>query len=377
MENSIYLKHKAREQRIAQNSVLSICVNLSLSVFKGVIGIFSGSAAILSDAVESLSDGLSSLITLLGIKLSYKVPDKKHPFGYGRIEYVSASLISFLVLYAGITSLTGSVNEILHPASSKYTALWLAILGVALPIKFILGTYLKKEGKKEGSHSLSASGNTIRHSSILSASTLAAAIILYTTGHNIEAWFGVIIAVFTLKNGISLLLETMSEILGKRTDAELARTIKEEACSFPQVLGAYDLFVHNYGPGKHIGSVHIEVPENLSMDELDTLERNITSKVYQKTGVLLAGISIYSQNGSDLETQEKKKEVQEILQAFPQVLETHGFYYNKDQKQLQFDIVISFSEKQRQRIYREALTKVQETFPGYQVKMNLDADASD
>jgi len=335
------------------------------------------SIAIVMDAVNNLSDAASSVITIIGTKLAGKEADKKHPFGYGRIEYLSAMVISLLVLYAGITAFVESVKKIIHPDTPDYSTVALIIVAVAVVVKIVLGIYVKRVGVKVNSDSLINSGEDAKLDSIISASTLAAAGIYLAFHISLEAWLGAIIALVIIKAGIDMLRDTLSKILGERADAELAREIKKMINSYPEVNGAYDLVLHNYGPDSFNGSVHIEVPDTMTADELDQLIRRITMDVYQKLDVALTGIGVYSRNTKDPEAAAAREQISRIVTAHPHVLQMHGFYFNKTEKTIRFDLVISFNAKDRRQVYEEILKEVQEAYPDYALQVAMDTDFSE
>ena len=363
-----------RDKIIIRTSVIGILANVALAAFKAVVGLTSNSIAIVMDAVNNLSDAASSVITIVGTKLAGKEPDKKHPFGYGRIEYLSASIISLLVLYAGITAFTESVKKILHPDTPDYGAAALIIVAAAVVVKIVLGRYVKGVGEKVNSDSLKGSGADATLDAVISASTLAAAAIYLLFHISLEAWLGAVIAVVIIKSGVEMLRDTLSKILGEHTDAQLAREIKETVRMNPEVRGAYDLILHDYGPDSYNGSIHIEVPDTLSMDTLDKLIRKITADVHKKHDVILTAVSVYSYNTKDPEAAAMRERVSQIVTADPHVLQMHGFYLDRAQKEMRFDIVMSFDAKDRRLLYREACEKVQKAYPGYKIQIAMDID---
>ena len=366
-----------RGRTIVRTSLIGIFANVLLAGFKAVVGAASGSVAIVMDAVNNLSDAASSIITIVGTKLAGRPADKKHPFGYGRMEYLSAMVISLIVLYAGITSLQESVKKIIHPQTPEYTAVTLVIVAVAVLVKIVLGRFVKATGKRVNSDSLVNSGQDAIMDSVISASTLAAAAIYLTTNVSLEAWLGAVISAVIIKSGIDMLRETLSEILGEEVSADLARKIKADVCSFPEVRGAYDLVLNNYGPDVYNGSIHVEVCDALNADEIDNLTRAISAKVYQKEGVLLTAISVYSYNTKDPEVTQMRDKLIRILKENPNVLQVHGFYVEKEKKAMRFDMVVSFNEKDRGKLYQDMLRKAREAFPDYHVTAAMDTDFSE
>ena len=362
--NAVSETNAAREKTIVRTSIIGIVANVFLAAFKAVIGLAANSIAIVLDAVNNISDAGSSLITIIGTKLAGREPDKKHPFGYGRIEYLSAMIISVIVLYAGVTSFTESVKQIIHPETPDYSTLSLIIVGVAVVVKIVLGRYVKSIGKKVNSDSLVNSGEDATLDSVISASTLVAAAIFLIFGVSLEAWLGAVISLVIIKSGVEMLKDTISQILGEKNDPELAREIKKTVTSFPGVHGAYDLVLNNYGPDAWNGSIHIEVPDTYSADQLDRLLRNIQTTVYKEHQVILTAIGVYSMNTKD----------EEVIAAQKKVREMHGFYLVKEPKTMRFDLVISFDAKDRRAAFAEAIADVQKAFPDYALQTAMDTD---
>ncbi len=367
----------SREKTIIRTSIIGIIANVFLAAFKAVIGLMTNSIAIVLDAVNNISDAGSSVITIIGTKLAGKEPDKKHPFGYGRIEYLSAMIISVIVLYAGVTSFIESVKQIIHPETPDYNTVSLVIVAVAVVVKIVLGRYVKSVGEKVNSDSLIDSGQDATLDSVISASTLVAAVIFITTHVSLEAWLGAVISVVIIKSGIDMMKETISKILGESNDAELAKGIKKTVTSFPDVQGAYDLVLHNYGPDRWNGSIHIEIPDTYTADQLDQLIRNITMKVLKEHNVILTGIGVYSVNTKDEETINIRQKVKEIVLSHEYVTQMHGFYLQKEQKAIRFDVVVSFDAGDRRAVCNEVIADVQKAFPDYKLQVALDADFSE
>ena len=364
----------SREKTIVRTSIIGIIANVFLAAFKAVVGLATHSIAILLDAVNNISDAGSSLITIIGTKLAGRAPDKKHPFGYGRVEYLSAMIISVIVLYAGITSFVESVKQILHPETPDYSAVSLVIVAVAVVVKILLGRYVKRVGEKVNSDSLVNSGEDATLDSVISASTLVAAGVFLLFHVSLEAWLGAVISVVIIKSGIEMLRDTISQILGERNDLELAKEIRRTVTSFPDVQGAYDLVLNNYGPDTWNGSIHIEVPDTYSASQLDELIRNITVKVAREHRVILTAIGVYSVNTRDPEIIEAKKTVQTIAFSHEYVRQMHGFYLLKEEKEMRFDIVISFDAPDRRAVCSAVVADVQKAFPAYTLQVAMDTD---
>ena len=363
-----------REKAIVKTSIIGVVTNVFLAVFKAVIGMITHSIAITLDAVNNLSDALSSVITIVGAKLGAKLPNKKHPLGYGRIEYLSSMMVAAIVLYAGITSLVESVKKIIHPEAADYSTVSLIIIAVAIAVKLVLGQYVKKQGKKHNSGALVASGSDALFDAILSASVLASAIIYLVWDISLEAYVGVIIAGIIIKAGVEMMIETLNDILGKRSEREDVAAIKRLICEEPDVRGAYDLIMYNYGPNKNYASVHLELPDTMTVDEVDVLTRRVQANVYLKTGVILTGVGVYSFNTSNEEVAQIRNTVQKTVLAHDWALQIHGFYADTEAKTMRFDVVVSF-DIDRAKAIGILAEEMQALYPDYTIQIVPDIDA--
>lgn len=365
-----------RERQIVKTSVIGILTNLFLVVVKAFVGLVSGSIAVILDAVNNLSDALSSVVTIIGTKLGAKKPDKKHPLGYGRIEYLSSMIVAALVLYAGLTALVESVKKIIKPQAADYNATAIIIISVAIVVKLLLGTYVKHQGKKVNSGALVASGSEAVFDAIISASVLASAIVFLVFSVSLEAYVGVLISVFIIKAGIELMIETLNDIIGKRADAEMSKELKRTICEVEGVRGAYDVTLFDYGPNKYYGSVHVELPDTMRVDEVDKVTRKVQAHVYQKTGIILTGIGIYSYNTSDDEAAKMRNAIQEAVMSHDFALQMHGFYADLENKTVRFDVVISFKVERKEAL--EALyADVHALYPEFEIVIAPDIDVTD
>ena len=365
-----------RENIIVKASIIGIVTNVLLATFKAGVGLVSNSIAVILDAVNNLSDALSSVITIIGAKLANRAPDKKHPLGHGRLEYISSMLVAAIVLYAGVTALVESIKKIFHPEQTKYTITSLVIIAVAVVVKLVLGRYVKKQGEKVNSGAFVASGSDAFFDAVLSFSVLTCAIIHMIFHISLEAYMGVIISIAIIKAGIEMIQDTVNDILGKRADVQLTKDIKKIINEEPDVRGVYDLLINDYGPNKHYASVHIELPDTMTVDEVDRLTRQIEEKVYHQTGVILTGVGVYSYNTKDEQAALIRNNVQKMVMTHDWALQLHGFYVSIAEKKMRFDVVLSFD------IAREAalntLTKeLQAAYPDYQVQITPDVDLTD
>ena len=366
----------SRNKKIVKTSVVGIVTNFFLALFKSIVGLLSGSIAIVLDAINNVSDVASSIITIIGTKLAQKKPDKNHPFGHGRIEYLSSLVISIIIIYAGVSSLIESVKKIISPNQLNYSIFSIIVVVVAIFVKIILGLYVKNRGEELNSSSLVNSGNDALLDSVISFSTLLAALIFLISGYSVEAYLGVVISAIIIKSGVGMTKEAISSILGERVDIELVRLVKNTILSFPEVLGVYDIIFNNYGPNSYYGSVHIEIANKYTIDQVDELLRNITKKVYEENGVILSAIGIYSIDVTDKEAIKARKKISKIIEKYDNVLQMHGFYYNESKKTIQFDIVVSFDEVNQNELYSIIYEEILELYPDFNIIIAVDSDFS-
>ena len=365
-----------REKVIVKTSIIGILTNLFLVGFKAFVGLMSGSIAVILDAVNNLSDALSSVVTIIGTKLGAKKPDKKHPLGYGRIEYLSSMIVAALVLYAGLTAVVESVKKIIKPQAADYNATAIIIISVAIVVKLLLGTYVKHQGKKVNSGALAASGSDALFDAILSSSVLASAIVFLIFHVSLEAYVGVVISAFIIKAGIEMMIETLNDIIGKRADADMSKELKRTICEVEGVRGAYDVTLFDYGPNKYYGSVHVELPDTMRVDEVDKITRKVQAHVYQKMGIILTGIGIYSHNTSDDEAAKMRNAIQGAVLSHDFALQMHGFYADVENKTIRFDVVISFNVDRKEAL-EKLYADVHALYPEFEIVIAPDIDVTD
>ena len=370
-------KTVSREKIIVRTGVLGIVANVLLASFKAIIGIAVHSTAMVLDAVNNFSDVLSSVVTIIGTKIASKKPDKKHPLGHGRVEYLAQMIIAALILYAGITALWESIKKIINPVEPEHSAASLAIIAVAVVVKIVLGLYVRKQGKKAKSDLLMSSGTDALFDAILSTAVLISAIILIIFKFNIEAYVSVVISVFILKAGFEIIVEAIDDMLGHRVEGGYTKKVKECVLNFDEVHGAYDVVLHNYGPDKYLGSLHIEIDDTMTADKIDSLTRRINEKVYCETGIILTAIGIYSSNTSNEKLMKMRNEITELVVDHKHILQLHGFYVDEERKRITFDVVVDFDEQDREGLVEPIKGDVKNILPEFDLVVAIDSDISD
>lgn len=365
-----------REKAIVKISIIGIVVNAVLVAFKLAVGFLSNSIAIILDGVNNLTDALSSVVTIIGTKLAGKAPDKKHPYGYGKIEYISSITVAVIILLAGLTAFQESFDKTLHPTAADYSAVSLVVIAVAVAAKLVLGRYVKAAGKTYHSQSLIASGTDAMMDAVISLSTLAAAGVSVVFSVSIEGILGIVISVFILKAGAEILMESLGNIIGARVDSNLSAELKDFICKNPAVLGAYDLSLHQYGPEHLIGSVHIELPDDMTAREIHGLTRQITEDVYIAFGIILT-VGIYASNTAGEVFAEMKRTLTDFVREYPEVLQMHGFYVDTEKMLVYFDLIIDFKAENKAEIESNIIRRMKQRFGEYEFIAVLDSDVSD
>ena len=368
-----------REKVIIKTSIIGIIGNIFLVIFKAFVGIIAGSVSIIMDAINNFTDALSSIITIIGTKLSGKKPNKKHPYGYGRIEYLTSTLIAMLILFAGGMAIYESIKSIIDyfqngtmPSFEIYSII---IIAAAILVKVSIGLYFRHKGNKIDSEALKASGMDALFDSILSTATLVGVILAKFADLYVEGFLGILIGLFILKSGFGVLAESLSSMIGNRFDKEYIIEIKKEINSIEGVKGSYDLILNSYGHNKNIGSVHIGVSDKLSAKEIQKIERDITMLMYTKYNTIMT-IGIYAENFSDEFTKDYYSKVLDIIKKYDTVLQIHGFYIDKDLMLINYDLVISFDDLNPEETINKIKEETEKIDPNYKIIINYDQDFS-
>ncbi len=333
---------ESREGIIATTSTLGIITNILVASVKVVIGLLASSIAIISEGVNNAADVLTSVLTLVGTKLAGKHPDKEHPFGYGRIEYLTGLIISVLILVTGIEMLLGSVKLMFNPAedlSISYVSL--AVVAISAVVKFALGVYTIKMGKKAGSSALEGVGIDSRGDAFASLITIVSALAFLIFGWTIDAYAGAITSLLIIKAGFEVLKDTISEILGRTGDHELAEKIYKEVRATEGVIGAADMMLHNYGPDAWSGSVNLEMDHKKTVGEVYQILHQLQLRImYEYHVVMVFGLYAVDE---DLEyTRELRKKIAEFVSATDHVLSFHAVYLEPDTANLYCDLIVDY-----------------------------------
>ncbi|MFT5872997.1 MAG: cation diffusion facilitator family transporter, partial [Clostridium sp.] len=324
--------------------LVGIIVNLILFATKLIIGIISNSIAITADAFNNLSDVASSVITILGFKLASKPPDKQHPFGHGRLEYISGLIVSFLVILVGFEFIKTSFDRIIHPSAVIFKLIPFILILVSIGFKLWISGFNKTLGKAIKSSALEAS-STDALSDVISSSCVALSLLLSIwIDFPIDGYIGILVSLIIIYAGYSLIKETMNPLLGEAPDVALVEGLQLKLLSYDYITGAHDLVIHNYGPGRCMASVHAEVPCDISIIKIHEIIDRAEKEISQEFDLYLV-IHMDPINTDNEEVNASRLELLDVLKLFPIIKSIHDFRIVGDgnYKNLVFDVVIDFN----------------------------------
>ena len=361
-----------RRKKIIGVSVTGIVTNLFLGVLKAVLGALSGSVALVSDALNNITDSSSSLITIIGTKLAGKAPDKQHPFGHGRTEYLTSLLIGGIVFLTGFQSLISSAKAVFHKEEMSTGVVTVIIIIATIVAKIILGTYTQNSGVKYNSGALQASGADAKNDAIVSVVTLISTAVYIFTKISIDGIAGIIISVFILKTAYEVLSDTVKKILGERVDGDMVRGIKEIARNTEGVINCFDLILNDYGPDFYTGSINVEIEDNRSIGEMYPILHEAQTKIYDKYNVFLV-FGFYAVDVND----ERYKKIKSLLKNYKEnerhIINYHGIVIDEKDSTIYCDITRDFDIK-AETVIENVNRILEEEFPKYKIHVNIDTE---
>ncbi len=278
---------KVREKYGILSGVVGIVCNVLLFVLKLVIGVITNSVSITADAINNLSDCLSSVISVVSFKVSGRKPDARHPFGYGRVEYVAGLLVSFLIVYVGIEFIKTSVDRILHPQQTECSIVLLLILGISVFLKLWMGMFHKKIGKRISSTVLLAAMQDSINDVITTLVVICGMVLSRFTALPVDGFVGIAVAVFIILAGVNIAKDTMTPLLGTSADPEMVQEIIRIVMEYDDIVGVHDVIMHSYGAGKYLASIHAEVPDNANFTAVHETIDEAEKRVQEETGITL------------------------------------------------------------------------------------------
>lgn len=359
--------------------VVGIVINFILFLIKFFVGMFVGSIAISADAFNNLSDAGSSVITIIGFKMANKPADAEHPFGHGRIEYLSALIVAFLVMLVGVQFIKSSIERIFNPTLVTFELVPFILLLISIGFKVWLSTFNKYIGNKINSSALKAAAADSLGDVFTSSTVVIAFLASKFTTLPLDGYIGVFVALAILYAGFGLVKETLNPLLGEAPDPELVNDICEKVLSYPLISGVHDLIVHNYGPGRIIASLHAEIPSDIDIMEIhntiDIAEREVSRDLNIHLVIHMDPICVITD-----EIKETWDYVETVLRRYPEIKSMHDFRIvgEGDIKNLIFDIVVSPSSsknaKKQDKMLEDIKASIRKEHPQYNCVITLDYD---
>jgi len=326
--------------------ITGIVCNALLCALKLLAGVLAGSLAMIADAFNNLSDAGSSVVTLIGFKLAGAPPDKDHPFGHGRMEYLSAMGVAVLIILAGVELATSAFEKILHPAEASFSLISVIILAVSIGVKLWMALFNGRIGRKIHSDALAAAGTDSRNDVICTAVVLLSSVVGYFTHLSLDGYVGMAVALFVVWSGFTVIRDTVSPLLGQAPDPELVADIQRTVMAYDGVVGIHDLIVHDYGPGRTIVSLHAEVPEDQPISKSHDVIDNIEMELMEKYNILSC-IHMDPVDTDNPETLRLKEMTIGLMNAVDERLTLHDFRVvaGETHTNLLFDLVMPHQEK--------------------------------
>lgn len=363
-----------REGVVMATSILGVLANLLVAGAKVGIGVLASSIAIVSEGVNNAADAVTSVLTIVGTKLAGKRPTKKHPFGFGRIEYLTSLVIAAMILLTGWEFLAESVRRIFHPPEGlSITYLALGIVVGSAVVKLALGIYTVAMGRKVGSGPLVAVGTDCKNDVLVSLVTILSAVVFLAWGVSIDAYAGVVTSVFILKAGFDVMKETVGALLGQPADKAFADALYRRIRANPLVLNAADMMLHNYGPDRYSGSVNIEVDHSTSVSELYAAIHRLQLDIMHELGVTMV-FGVYAVDRDHAAHRELRKLVADFVRGYDHAVSYHAIYIPEGEKKIYCDIVVDY-ELHDWADLREAFTALMRRhYPDYGLELVIETE---
>lgn len=364
---------ESREGVVVATSALGILVNLILAAIKVAVGAAVSSIAIISEGVNNASDSATALITIVGTKLAGKHPTEKHPFGYGRIEYLTSLLISVLILITGFELLKSSVELIFHPEEMSISYVTLAIVAVSALVKLVMGNYTIQQGKKIDSGSLIAMGTDCRNDSVISVVTIASALAFLVFHIYLDAYAGIITSLFVLKAGVEVLKDTLADLLGQSADEEMAKQLYKIIRSEPIIENAADMMLHNYGPDAFSGSVNVEIDHEKSVGEVYAALHALQLKIMHEMNIVMV-FGIYAVDRDHEAIKEMRKRIAAFIREKEHVTSYHALYIDPSNQDIYVDFVVDYALQDWDALRQEFTEYMKQFYPNSRLELVIETN---
>lgn len=362
-----------REGAIVVTSLLGIVANIFIAIIKIIIGVIAKSVAIISEGANNATDALTSVMALFGAKLAGMHPTKKHPFGYGRIEYLTSLVISTLILVTGLSFLKNSISSILNKQELEVSYLSLIVVALTAVIKYYLGTYTIKIGKRVDSDSLIGVGSECKADSFASIVTIVSSLLFIIFKINVDGFAGIFVSVLIIKAGLENLSNTVSDLLGVQGDKELALKVYKEIRKCKIVINAADMKLHNYGPDRYSGTCNVEVDHKLKVEDVYYYLHDLQLKIMHKYNIVMV-FGIYAVDYSSKHAVKMRNEIADFVKKHKHVISYHALYVNEKESKLYCDLIVDYDLKDWDSLKEEFIEYITNIYPKYEVELVVETE---
>lgn len=366
-----------RSKDIERTSMVGIVVNVGLFLLKIIVGFVTGSIAIINDGVNNLTDALSSVLVIIGARLSNRLPDYNHPFGYGRTEYIATVAIGAVILFGGTNAFHEAVEHIRTPVAASYSTVMLLLMVAAVVAKLALAFFFRRRGRDLGSDALAASGNEALLDVVATTATIVSALITSIWGVSTEAYLAAIISLSILKAGFDTLLQGFSKILGQRISSDVSAETKAAVEDIKGVEGTCDWRLSDFGPKNVRGSVYLEVDERLSVAEADRIARAAQLVAFEKGDIRLDAVGIMPVSCADDDTRDLRRRVSELALAHEHVIAVQGFRVSEKTKMVTYDAAVDFDVDNYEALAEELADEAARELPGHRFFVTISSYMAD
>lgn len=364
---------ETRQGVVMATSAVGIIVNVLLASIKVAIGVLANSIAVISEGINNATDSLSSVITMVGAKLSNKRPTKKHPFGYGRIEYITSLIIAGLIIATAVELLKSSIKLIIEPQDLTVNNLTLIIIAASALVKLWLAWYTIKKGKQVNSGILVAMGTDSRNDCIVSAVTIVSAVVFIVFRFSVDAYAGIITSLFIFKAGFDILKDTLANLLGQPVEKETADELYSIIRSTPGVLNAADMILHNYGPDRYSGSVNIEMDHQMTVEQLYSTIHKLQLDIMHQKGITMV-FGIYAVDRDHSEIKQMRQQIANYVRGKKHVISYHALYLEPQTNVIYVDLVVDYELKDWNRLRTDFTEYMHGLYPDNKIELTIETE---
>lgn len=364
---------ETRQGVVMATSAVGIIVNVLLASIKVAIGILANSIAVISEGINNATDSLSSVITMVGAKLSNKRPTKKHPFGYGRIEYITSLIIAGLIIATAVELLKSSIKLIIEPQDLTVNTLTLIIIAASALVKLWLAWYTIKKGKQVNSGILVAMGTDSRNDCIVSAVTIVSAVVFIVFRFSVDAYAGIITSLFIFKAGFDILKDTLANLLGQPVEKETADELYSIIRSTPGVLNAADMILHNYGPDRYSGSVNIEMDHQMTVEQLYSTIHKLQLDIMHQKGITMV-FGIYAVDRDHSEIKQMRQQIANYVRGKEHVISYHALYLEPQTNVIYVDLVVDYELKDWNGLRTDFTEYMHGLYPDNKIELTIETE---